>query len=63
MSEFQLTDLIEEFCTHAIYVDEDGRSKLQDLLVKTQQSIATLVMELLASNHHELTTLFLKKNG
>jgi hypothetical protein len=61
MSDFNLTATIEEFCSHAIYVEEDGRNKLQDLLFKTQKPITTLLMDLIASQEYELTSNFLKK--
>lgn len=63
MSEAELIPAIEEFCSHATYIEEAGqrRSKLADLLFKTQKSLSTLLLDLLASRKYELVSKFLKK--
>jgi hypothetical protein len=75
MSDFDLAAAVEEFCSHATYVEEGGRSKLQDLLFKTNKTIASVVLELLGQSstdsssvpssvgtkHYELIEKFFKK--
>lgn len=61
MSSFDLTTAVEEFCSHTIYIEEDGRSKLCGLLLMIQKSVASILLELLKLEKFELVSSFLKK--
>ena len=60
MSDFDVDTKIEEFCSHAAIVPDDGENRLGDLIRETR-SLGSLLLHLLVTKNIDLLSKFLQK--